>query len=210
MKKYALLRVEVMFHLASAKSHTKYFQAFFVGFLFIAWYLFFAADPKTLSHMLEVVSLTKVDMLVYLLIAMNITSYYFAIDILDSYFCIFLAGTRLANIEDQVNRRAGTPLLIWELRFQLNDFVRFGVSRVAITYYQMLIIFMASFLFPLFDYCRLWSLTDSVHRTELGIASLIAVLLLLLFIYTWHDVFITKRRQLIEILQQVAEPGYLK
>ena len=201
-----------MFHLASAKSHTKYFQAFFVGFLFIAWYLFFAADPKTLSHMLEVVSLTKVDMLVYLLIAMNITSYYFAIDILDSYFCIFLAGTRLANIEDQVNRRAGTPLLIWELRFQLNDFVRFGVSRVAITYYQMLIIL---YLWPRF-YFHFLSIAgygprlDSVHRTELGIASLIAVLLLLLFIYTWHDVFITKRRQLIEILQQVAEPGYLK
>jgi len=58
MKKYGLLREEVMFYLRTAKLHTRYFQAFFGGSLLIVWYLFFYANQDRFDHVLTAIHIT--------------------------------------------------------------------------------------------------------------------------------------------------------
>ncbi len=101
MKKYGMLRQEVLFQLKESKLPAKYLQIFVAGSLVVIYYLLFNVKTDELSEVLP--GLTKRGLLIPFLIAMNITSYYFIYDILDSYFCIFLAGGRLADIEEQIN-----------------------------------------------------------------------------------------------------------
>lgn len=131
MKEYATMREEVLLHFRNTKLHTRYFQLFFTAALVIIWYLFFVADVPAkdaagkevsdhLQDILTTIGIKKADLLLYLISALDITSYYFAFDILNSYFCVFLAAARLANIEKQINDTWGRKLLIWEFRVSIS------------------------------------------------------------------------------------------
>jgi hypothetical protein len=102
MKKYALLREEVLFHFKNAKLHIKHFQWFIAGCVAIGVYLIFPTDSRQVNGVITVIGITTDDLFLYVVWALSVLSYYFAFDILDSYFCMFLAGARLANIEEQI------------------------------------------------------------------------------------------------------------
>lgn len=89
MKKYALLREEIMFYARTAKLHTRYFQAFFAGSLIILWYLFFVAETSKFEAILEAINLNRGDVVLFFLFATNVTAFYFAFDLLDWYYCVF-------------------------------------------------------------------------------------------------------------------------
>jgi hypothetical protein len=160
MKKYALLREEVMFYSRTAKLHTKYFQIFFAAGLAISWYLFFLAKPDKvedidkLADILKAIGMTDRELIISFVFALDITAYYFAFDILDCYYCIFLAGARLADIEDQINSRIGSKILIWDSQFQKLDSVIHAPSRMTITLYQMALVVAVSCIIPLVVYWK--------------------------------------------------------
>lgn len=203
MQKYALLREEIMFHFKTAKTHTKYFQAFFAAGLVIGWYLFFLAEPNRLTEVLGVIGITHRELLILVLLALNITSFYFAFDVLDCYFCIFLAAGRLANIEQQINKELSAPVLIWESKFQMEDAVRFGSSRVAVTGFQWFLVGLVACFLPLFVYYRIW--LESNYRETLFIiaAAAVCVTLSAAFAYTCYDVLFVKREQPIQIVDRI-------
>jgi hypothetical protein len=193
MKKYALLREEVMFHFKTAKSHTKYFQAFFAACLAIGSYLFFGIEEKRLSTILCDIGFTKPGLIALLAWVMNATSYYYAFDVLDCYFCMYLAAARLANIEQQINEKLGSAVLIWESKFQAEKIATSGPSRKTITLYQIGLVFLVSFLFPMYVYKSLWEPSTFLLRIMLILAALFCTAMFLLFAYTCYAVFSPKR-----------------
>lgn len=200
MKKYELLRQEVLFQLKESKLPAKYLQIFVAGSLVVIYYLLFNVHTEELSEVLP--GLTKRNLLIPFLIAMNVTSYYFVYDILDSYFCIFLAGGRLADIEEQINSKVGTRILIWDSQFQRHQVNRSGKSRIAVTLVQTLIILTFSVALPILVYWYLWFYT-SEQRTLLIIATIISVVLFGVFIYVCIDVLFTKRDEPYRVIQQI-------
>src|SRR6185295_10034909 len=95
MKEYTSLREEILFHFKEAKLPAKYLQIFVAGTLVILYYIVFVIDVSKLP------GFTVHGLLIWLLPIINVISYYFAFDILDSYFCIFLAGARNRLIEQE-------------------------------------------------------------------------------------------------------------
>jgi hypothetical protein len=205
MKKYALLREEIMFYARTAKLHTRYFQAFFAGTLIILWYLFFVAEASKFDAILQAIRLSRSDVVLFFLFATNITAFYFAFDILDCYYCVFLASARLQSIENQVNKELGSTLLIWESKFQLQDEIRFGTSRVAITIIQVIIVIFVACVFPLYCYWRLWIVAEHYQTFWITIAAVVCVLLSIAFIWSFFDVFFTKREQPLRIVNEILQ-----
>ena len=200
MKKYEMLRQEVLFQLKESKLPAKYLQIFVAGSLVVIYSLIFNVHEKELAEVLP--GLTNRDLLIPFLIAMNVTSYYFVYDILDSYFCIFLAGGRLADIEEQINGKVGTHILIWDSQIQKHPVNRSGKSRIAVSIVQTLIILTFSVALPVLVYGYLWYHT-SEQRILLIIASIISVVLFGVFIYVCIDVLFTKRDESYRAIQQI-------
>jgi hypothetical protein len=205
MKKYALLREEIMFYLRTAKLHTKYFQAFFAGSLIIVWYLFFVAEEKKFDAILLAINFKRADVVLFFLFATNITAFYFAFDILDCYYCINLASARLSSIERRVNNDMGSTLLIWETKFQPQPEIRFGTSRSSITGIQIFIVVFVACGFPLYCYIRLWMVADNCQVYWIGAAFLVCVSLSIWFIWSFYDVFWKQREQPRRIINEILE-----
>jgi hypothetical protein len=196
MKEYASMREEVLLHFRNTKLHWRYYQVFFTAAIVIIWYLFFVSNTNV-GTILLLLNIKQPDLLLYVVFALDLTSYYFAFDILDSYFCIFLAAACLANIEEQINAICGRTILVWESQFQAENVVRFGSSRFAITAYQLLLVFGVSAGLPIFCYLRLRQ-SGSLSSVAFSLSSLaiaVCVALLLWFAYTFISVFFIKRAQ---------------
>ena len=204
MQKYALLREEVMFHFKASKLHTRYFHAFFAACLTVGWYLYFVAKEEQLTEKLSTIGMTQRELLIFLIGAFDITSYYYAFDILDCYFCMFLAGARLANIEEQINSGVGSTVLLWESKFQSETVAKFGPSRMAITTLQMIIVFLISFCFPLVVYGLLWSSSSCTERLLLAAAALVSTGMLVWFAYSCYDIFSdTKKEKMRSVIKKL-------
>lgn len=208
MKKYGFLREEIMFYLRTAKLHTKYFQAFFGGSLLIVWYLFFYAEKKRFDEVLAAIQVIPSELFAFVMLATNITAYYFAFDLLDCYFCVFVAGARLANIEDQINEKSRATLLIWETMYIEQKEIAFGWSRRMITGMQIMLVVFTAFLFPLFCYWQIFVLTPLSLRSDrllilLGAGSVLCVVLFLMFAIIFVKVFITKRHEPRRVISEI-------
>lgn len=208
IKKYGFLREEVMFYLRTAKLHTRYFQAVSGGSLLIIWYLFFYANPKQFEGVLTAIQVTPSLLFAFVILATNITAFYFAFDLLDCYFCVFVAGARLASIEDQINEKMRTPLLMWETMYIEQNEIALGWSRRMITGIQVALVFLVAFVFPLFCYWRIFVLADVSQRSEPLFALLIAgvilcVVLFFMFVFVFIRVFITKRHEPRRVISEI-------
>lgn len=218
MKEYATMREEVLLHFRNTKLHTRYFQLFFTAALVIIWYLFFVADVPAkdaagkevsdhLQDILTTIGIKKADLLLYLISALDITSYYFAFDILDSYFCVFLAAARLANIEKQINDTWGRKLLIWESEFQSHVVATFGVSRVAITLYQLLLVAGVSLLLPIYCFYRLFVSQNLTHAALSWVAIRVCLILFVWFIYAFVSDFSIKKAHALRVMDLIVTGG---
>jgi hypothetical protein len=155
MKEYATMREEILLHFKNAKLHLKHFQAYVAASFAIASYLFFSADAGRVTAITNAIGIAEPDLVFFVVFALNIVSYYFAFDILDSYFCIYLAGARAANIECQINGITNQKLLIWESEFQSKVVAKLGTSRVLITVYQLVLVGFVGVALPLICYSQL-------------------------------------------------------
>jgi hypothetical protein len=189
MKEYASMKEEAMFHFRNAKLHLKHFQALVAAVLVIAWYTLFVADSARLNAVVKVIGITNSDLILYTVFALDFISYYFSFDILDSYFCMFLAGARLANIEEQINATWGRRLMIWESKFQSQPVSIFGASRITITAYQILLVFIVSLCAPLYCYWRLRGSNDLSYPCILYFAVAFGVLAFCWFSYAFFAIF---------------------
>lgn len=205
MKDYATMRDEVLLHFRNTKLHLKHFQAFMAAGLAVTWYLFFVADPKRLQEFVTAIGIGRGDLILYITFGLDIISYYFAFDILDSYYCIFLAAARLSNIEDQINGTWGRRLLVWE-KFQQEPFAIFGGSRVAISAYQLFLIAVVSLAIPLICYVVLSTVdvNNLKHRGWLWVAVIFCIGAFLWFLYAFYDVFAFRRKESLHVIAQVV------
>jgi hypothetical protein len=198
MKEYASMREEVLLHFKNAKLHLKHFQGFI-------WYVFFASESGRLQEVIiTAIGITRADLVLFIVFALNMVSYYFAFDILDSYFCIFLAAARLANIEEQINKMWRRNLLVWESMFQKDKVAIFGASRVAITVYQLMLVGIISLVLPFLCYLRLIT-SDNLSRPSLGwIAIGLGVAAFLWFLYAVYDVFVFRRTESRSVIDKMV------
>ena len=203
MKEYATLREEILFHFKEAKLPAKYLQIFIAGSAVVGYYLLFHVDAGTLSTGLGI-NVTTRGLFIWFLFAMNFVSYYFVFDILDSYFCIFLAAARIINIEEQINNRLGMPLLVWESKFQLEDAVRFGTSRATITRIQITIIFLVSFALPVALYVWLWFSSTCAQKILQVITTTICAAMFGWFIYASYRVLFPERIGAIDLMRRLS------
>ena len=175
----------------------------------IIWYLFFYANPKQFEDVLTAIHVTQGQLFAFVILTTNITAYYFAFDLLDCYFCVFVAGARLASIEDQINEKMrGGSLLIWETMYIEQKEIAFGWSRRMITGIQIFLVIFIAFIFPLFCYWRLFVLTEVSQRSKPFLALLIAgviicVVLFSMFVFVFVVVFITKRHEPRRVITEI-------
>ena len=142
-------------------------------------------------------------MAVVIIFALDLFSFYLAFDILDSYFCIFLAGARLATIEEEINRRHGQTLMVWETQFQRHPFTQLGSSRVAITAYQIAFVGIGCFILPLVLYGLLLWKGSLKWPWLMTVPIVITVVLFLCFVICFLDVFKYRRIEAPRILREM-------
>jgi hypothetical protein len=203
MKEFVSLRQEFLFHFKEAKLPAKYLQIFIAGSVVMGYYLIYSVNTSTLSTTLGLEVTTR-GLFICFLFLMNFTSYYFVFDILDSYFCMFLALARIINIEEHINDRLGAPLMGWESRFQLEKKIRFGTSRATITVLQIIIIFFFSLVLPIGLYVWMWFTSTVVQKILLAIAILACVSMFAWFIYACYRVMLRERDEAVEIMRRLS------
>lgn len=191
MKEYTAMREEVLLHFRNAKLHLKHFQAFIALILAVASYLFFSSDADRVGKIISLMALSKVDVAFFAIFALDMVSFYFAFDILDSYFCMYLAAARLANIEKQINAETKKNTLIWESRFQSTKVATLGFSRVLITVYQLVLVAIIGVWVPFFCYTQL-----EAHKLErpwmVATARGAALACFAVFLISFIDVFFVR------------------
>ena len=204
MREYATFRDEVLLHFKNTKLHTRYFQAFFAAGLAVAWYAFFLAKPEQLSEALESAKINRADLLLYIFFALDVTSYYFAFDILDSYYCTFLAANQIANVEKRINKIFGKNVLIWESEFQPKPIIRFGSSRLTITIYQLSLVAVVSAAFPLYCYDQLSQSGAVTQLLMLKVANWFCVISFVWFVICFVETFFFKPRLVEKLLSKLT------
>jgi hypothetical protein len=205
MKEYATLRDEILFHFKEAKLPAKYLQIFVPGAIVIIYYVMFGISDESLKRAAPLV--TRTQMLIWILPIMNFISFYFAFDIVDSYYCIFLAGGRLRKTEERINELLHRPILVWEA-FQAKDEIIRGISRTCISVIQMAIVLLLS-LGPLLAYFGyLWPQATSREKVALLFESALSVGMSALFIYACYRVFLKERDRIYAVLTNtIADLG---
>lgn len=185
MKKYSLLREEVMFYLQLVKSQVKYLQIFIAGFLVILWYIFsnISAELSAVKALEQYGVSTE---LIILMVMLSITTacLYLILDISDSFCGIFIAAARLYTIEEELNRLAGRRILIWETQAQIRHIGHWIFPRRLLRVVQVTIIAFFSVVIPEFFYLQLWQ--KGWHPIMVFIAAFYTVACFCLSIYAYH------------------------
>src|SRR5437660_8928583 len=104
------MREELLLQVRNTKLHRKHASAFVAAALALAWYGFLIPGAAA-EGLAKTLHLQQGDLTLLLVFALDIVSFYFAFDILDSYYCLFLAAARLASIEKQINQVIGQRLM---------------------------------------------------------------------------------------------------
>jgi hypothetical protein len=206
MKEYPSLREEILFHFKEAKLPAKYLQIFVAGAIVIIYYVMFGISDEAFK---KAPLLTRTQMLMWILPVINFISFYFAFDIVDSYYCIFLAAGRLRKTEERINQLLHRPILVVEA-FQAKHEIINGISRMCISVVQMLIVLLLSLVLPLLAYLGyLWpQATTSAQKAALIFESALSVGMSALFIYTCYRVFRKERDRIYAVLTRtVADLG---
>lgn len=202
LDEYKSFREEVLLHFKNAKTHSRYFQVFAGGCLLIIWYLFVNSQTN-IKPVLDGIGISQQTLIICLIITMNTVAYYFAFDILDSYFCIFLAVARLIALEKHINAILNKTLLVWESQFQPNPVASKGWSRVGITFFQAFLVVVASVILPILSYVVL--LLDPASPKVLVYFGIIwCIGLLAVFVITFYDVFIRRRQEAIDLMERLV------
>jgi hypothetical protein len=183
MKEYATVREEVLLHLKNAKLHLKHFQGYIAASFAIASYLFFSAEPGRVTAITNAIGMSETDLVFFVVFALNVASYYFALDILDSYFCMYLAAAQAANIESQINKITHRKLLIWESEFQSEAVAIWGTSRVLVTVYQLFLVGFVAVAIPL----KCYSLLEAARQSQVAAQLQTAAQLLTPVHLIWPD-----------------------
>jgi len=206
MKEYPSLREEALFHFKEAKLPAKYLQIFVAGSIVILYYLMFGINDAQLEN--ATLPATRTDLLIWVLPIINFISFYFAFDIVDSYYCIFLVTVRLRAIEERIEELLHRPILVMET-FQAKDEIIFGISRTCISLVQMSVVILLSLVLPLVAYyAYLWPRATCGQRVALFLESLLSVGMSSLFLYACYRVFLKERDRIYDVLKRtIAELG---
>lgn len=205
MKEYPSLREEILFHFKEAKLPAKYLQIFVAGAIVIIYYVMFGISDESLQRAPLV---TRTQMLIWILPIINFISFYFAFDIVDSYYCIFLAAGRLRKTEERINELLHRPILVMEV-FQAKQEIIRGISRTCISVVQMVIVLLLSLGLPLLAYYGyLWPQATSSQKVALFFESALSAGMSALFIYTFYRVFLQERDRIYAVLTHtIADLG---
>ena len=175
MKKYGYLRIEVMFHLQSVKSHARYFQVFMGGSLVAIWYVVSNLPNKEILQEFLNLGISKEYLLVLLMVTITTVSYYFVFDLLDSFYSMMLVGARLWMIEEQINNLGRHPFLIWE-SLQAAFMGADSPPRVILGFFQFMLVILFSVAMPLYFYIHIGLASDKIiFRAILAAASIYTI-----------------------------------
>jgi hypothetical protein len=201
MQEFATMREELLLQVKNTKLHLKHALAFLGAALAVVWYVFFVQGAAA-EGLTKALDIQKSDLTVLVVFALDILSFYFAFDILDSYYCLFLAAARLASIEKQVNEIIRPRLMVWESQFAKHS-ISMGWSRVTITIYQLVLVFAVSCGLPLWAYYRLlqgpltWPILPCIFMA-------IAVIFFCWFSWCFIDVFVIRRKGARRIMDDIV------
>jgi uncharacterized membrane protein (DUF373 family) len=137
MQEFASMREELLLQVRNTKLHIKHALAFLGAALALVWYLFLVQGSGTehqsaAGNLSKILNITQGDLIIFVVFSLDILSFYFAFDILDSYYCLFLAAARLSSIEKRINHITEQRLMVWESQFA-NHAVSKGWSRITLS-----------------------------------------------------------------------------
>lgn len=106
MREYVALRVEILEFIRSYRAHARNFSIVLGVVVALVSFAAKADNGFVLAH----------SRLFWFFVGMGVTTIvaYFVFDALEAQYAMFAVASRAADLEEQINERAGRDLLIWE------------------------------------------------------------------------------------------------
>jgi hypothetical protein len=156
MKKYEILRSEILFWYEAVKRQYKFLQIFMAGSLTVVSYIVLNYSEKQFVTGLATFGVSGEFVLIFIIFSIITVSYYFCFDVLDSFSSMFVVAARLDTIEEELNKLYNKTILVWESKIQTRTVERFSPPKVLFAVFQFVLILVYSTAVPLYLCYKLW------------------------------------------------------